>query len=183
MSPGRSVLRVVSSPTDGAETDAPLDPDYVYRRYAPYVAAVAFRLLGRQEEVDDSVQEVFLQTLRGLKTIRDPNAIKGWLAKVTVRVVRRRLRLRRLRTFLGLDHPGVGELASDLATPEQRTLLQQVYEQLDRMAPDLRIAWVLRHVEGDRLDDVALACGCSLATAKRRISGAERHLEEALDVS
>ncbi len=184
MNPGRSVLRVVSTPPPEEVLDTTsLDPERVYRRYAPYVAAVAFRLLGRHEGVDDSVQEVFLHALKGLKTVRDPNAIKGWLAKITVRVVRRRLRLRRLRTFLGLEHPVVRDLASELATPEQRTLLAQVYEQLDEMAPDLRIAWVLRHVEGARLDDVALACGCSLATAKRRIASAARQLEEALDVS
>lgn len=180
---GRSALRIVSTSDEESSNDMTLDPDVVYRRYAPYVAAVAFRLLGRHEGVDDSVQEVFLQALRGIRNVRDPNAVKGWLAKITVRVVRRRLRLRRFRTFLGLDHPGVGELASEFATPEQRTLLGQVYEHLDEMPADLRIAWVLRHVEGERLDEVAHVCGCSLATAKRRISTAARQLEEAFDVS
>jgi RNA polymerase sigma-70 factor (ECF subfamily) len=45
-----------------------------------------------------------------------------------------------------------------------------------------RIAWMLRHVEGLALEEVAEACSCSLATVKRRISAAEavvhRHLAD-----
>jgi DNA-directed RNA polymerase specialized sigma24 family protein len=35
---------------------------------------------------------------------------------------------------------------------------------------------MLRHVEGLRLDEVAEAMECSLATAKRRIQRADRHV-------
>ena len=56
-----------------------------FRRYSRYVAAVALRLLGRDDEVDDVVQEVFLAALRGLERLREPEAVKGWLATVTVR--------------------------------------------------------------------------------------------------
>ena len=37
-----------------------------------------------------------------------------------------------------------------------------------------RAAWLLRHVEGYELAEVARLCECSLATAKRRIAAAER---------
>jgi RNA polymerase sigma-70 factor (ECF subfamily) len=43
------------------------------------------------------------------------------------------------------------------------------------------VAWLLRHVEGERLQDVALACGCSLATAKRRIASAQAALAGVID--
>src|SRR5207253_3230020 len=77
-------------------TTEPLDLDSAYRRYARYVAAVALRLIGRDDEVDDVVQEVFLTALRKLGGLRDPEAIRGWLATVTVRVAGRRLRRRRM---------------------------------------------------------------------------------------
>jgi RNA polymerase sigma-70 factor (ECF subfamily) len=41
------------------------------------------------------------------------------------------------------------------------------------MNTSVRIAWTLRMVEGLELAEVASACGCSLATAKRRIAAAE----------
>jgi len=42
-----------------------------------------------------------------------------------------------------------------------------------------RIAWTLRNLDGMPLADVADACGCSLATAKRRIAAAHELIEEA----
>jgi RNA polymerase sigma-70 factor (ECF subfamily) len=160
--------------------DDPLDFDSVFRRYSPYVAAVAHRLLGRDADVDDTVQEVFMVAVRGLSSVRDPLAVKSWLARIAVRTARRRLQMRRFRTFLGIDDPTTYEaLADEQASPEQRVLLQRVYRVLDSLPADQRIAWTLRHIEGEQLDAVAALSGCSLATAKRRIAAAARSLEEA----
>jgi RNA polymerase sigma-70 factor (ECF subfamily) len=156
-----------------------LDLDTLFRRYSSYVAAVAYRLLGRDEEVDDTVQEVFLAAVRGLGSLRDPDAVKGWLARVAVRSARRRLRKRRLRSFLGLDDASVsGSVVDPGASPEQRALLARVYRALDGIPVNERLAWALRHIEGEPLESVAVLSGCSLATAKRRIAAAARSLEE-----
>jgi RNA polymerase sigma-70 factor (ECF subfamily) len=45
--------------------------------------------------------------------------------------------------------------------------------------PRDRIAWTLRYIEGQQLEEVAGICGCSLATAKRRISAAQERIERA----
>jgi RNA polymerase sigma-70 factor (ECF subfamily) len=155
--------------------------DAAFRSYARYVAAVALRLLGRDDELDDVVQEVFLIAVRGLGRLREPEAVKGWLATVTVRVAGRRLRRRRLRALVGLDRgAGYEEIAASGASQEERALLGRVYRVLDGMPVKERLAWLLRHVEGERLEAVAELCGCSLATAKRRIAAAQKILDEAL---
>src|SRR5207245_4945312 len=81
----------------------PMQLDALYRRYAGYVAAVAVRLLGRDGEIDDLVQDVFVEAVRGVAKVRDPNAIKGWLAKVAVRMCVRRLQKRSLFRALHLQ--------------------------------------------------------------------------------
>jgi DNA-directed RNA polymerase specialized sigma24 family protein len=48
------------------EAPDPRDFDALYRRYAPYVAAIAARILGRDHELDDLVQDAFVNALRGL---------------------------------------------------------------------------------------------------------------------
>jgi RNA polymerase sigma-70 factor (ECF subfamily) len=152
----------------------------VYARYAPYVAAVAFRLLGRDDEIDDVVQEVFVVATRGLRKLREAGAIKGWLATVAVRHATRRLRRRRLRGFLGLDSATENDIAASSSDPADRVLLARVYAVLDEMAANERVAWVLHHVEGESLPEVARLCGCSLATVKRRIAAAKRRVDEEL---
>jgi len=178
----RPALELVGALPSSSEAAAEtLDADRVFRQYASYVAAVAQRLLGRDSEVDDTVQEVFLIAVRGLSTVRDPGAVKGWLARVTVRVARRRLRGRRWRSFLGLESTLAQDLPIDaFASPEQRALLTSLYRALDELPANQRIAWTLRYVEQERLEDVAALCGCSLATAKRRIAAAAHWLEEVL---
>ena len=164
-----------------AETCKPLDLDTLFRTYAPYVAAVAHKLLGRDDEVDDVIQEVFIAALRGLHRVRDPGAIKGWLACVTVRTARRKLRMRRVRQFISTDPaPNYTAVADASASPEQRALMSRVYQLLDTLPVDQRVPWVLRHIEGEGLERVAVLCGCSLATAKRRISRASGALQDAL---
>jgi RNA polymerase sigma-70 factor (ECF subfamily) len=51
---------------------------------------------------------------------------------------------------------------------------------LDRLPVNERLAWSLRHIEGEQLESVAVLCGCSLATAKRRIAAAQQAVERSL---
>lgn len=147
----------------------------VYRRYCRYVAAVVLRLDGRHGEVDDLVQEVFVESARGIHALRAPEAIRGWLATIAVRVVRRRLRLRRMQRFLGLDpEADYANLVDPAASPFDRLLVRAVYRALDELPVAERLAFSLHHIEGEKLEEVARLCGCSCATAKRRIARALR---------
>lgn len=151
-----------------------------FRTYAGYVNSIALRLLGRREEVDDVVQEVFLAAIDGISQLRDPAAVKTWLATVTTRIACRRLRARRVRSFLGLDKTAHYAELAVRATQEQTTLVHRVYRILDDLPVNHRVAWTLRNVEGERLEAVATICRCSLATAKRRIAAAQEAIEQAV---
>src|SRR5205085_3470293 len=112
-------LRLVQPPAGGDA--APADFEAIFRQHARYVAAIALRVLGRDDEVDDVVQDVFLAAMKELRHLRQPGALKGWLATVTVRHASRRLRRRRLRHMLRLDHDrGYEDVAAPGASPEQR---------------------------------------------------------------
>ncbi len=153
--------------------------DDVYRRYCRYVAAVVLRLAGRQAEVDDLVQEVFVEAARGIRHLREPDAVKGWLATITVRVVRQRLKLRRLRRFLGVDAQiDYAALVDPAASAVDKLLVRAVYRVLDGLPVADRLAFTLHHIEGEKLEVVAQLCDCSPATAKRRIARAHRAIEE-----
>jgi RNA polymerase sigma-70 factor, ECF subfamily len=161
------------------ERHSPLEE--VYRRYGRYVAAVIFRLEGRQAEVEDLVQDVFVEATRGIARLQEPEAIKGWLATIAVRVVRRHLRRRRLRAFLGRDAGAdYSNLVDPSASPVDLMMLNAVYRVLDDIPTDERIAFSMHVIEGETVEGVARLCGCSYATAKRRIARAQRVIEERL---
>lgn len=155
----------------------------LYADYAQLVAWFASRLLTRQDEVEDIVQEVFLIAAAKLDSLKDPPQIRGWLKTVTLRRVGRRLRWARVRARLGMasTDEGLEELVvSPEASPEDRAALRELLRALGRMPVDLRIAWTLRHMHQESLEDVATLAGCSLATAKRRIAAAQERIEQEL---
>ncbi|MBL8954150.1 MAG: hypothetical protein JNK82_25460, partial [Myxococcaceae bacterium] len=91
----------------GPEVD-PADFTAVVRVFRPYVAAVVMRMVGRDDDVDDIVQDTFMLALDGLKSLKDPTRIKPYLAQTAVRLTLRRLRRRRLLGVFGLSerwHP------------------------------------------------------------------------------
>ncbi len=186
-SPAPRFLRVIDggasrSAAAAAAAAAPLTLDGAFRAHAAFVASVALRVLGRPGEVDDLVQDVFLRVLPRIGALRDPAALRGWLAVITARLARRRLRSRRWKVWIGMDRDyDYAQLADGAASPQDRALIGELYRALDGLPVQQRLAWTLRHVEGLELTAVATACECSLATAKRWISAAEAALRLEVD--
>jgi len=150
--------------------ESPLDLDRLFREHSAYVAGVVTRFLGRDSEVQDVVQDVFVEAMRDISQLRNPSAARAWLARIAVRTAGRRLRKRRLRRFLSIDEPETYErIAAPGIGPERAAQLAALYRALDELPVRLRVPWTLRHIEKHSLEEVAQLCGCSLATAKRRI--------------
>jgi RNA polymerase sigma-70 factor (ECF subfamily) len=157
------------------------DLDDAYRTYCRYVAAICLRISGRRSELEDLIQDVFAEAASTFDALREPAAIRGWLATIAVRVTRKRLYRRRFITLVGFAPPSEYEQIADLAaSPYDRALVAAVYRVLDRLHPDDRIAFVLHLVEGERLEAVAALTGCSVTTAKRRIARAKAAIERRL---
>jgi RNA polymerase sigma-70 factor, ECF subfamily len=156
----------------------------IFRRYASRVQALAERLLRRRDEADDVVQDTFADALVALDGLREPEALRSWLFGIAVRRVRRRQRKLGLLRVLGLDRSlddaTLSMVAAPGISPEQGSELARLDAILARLDADDRNAWMLRHVEGEKLEDVAAIVGCSLATAKRRIAAAQVHVDAAL---
>jgi RNA polymerase sigma-70 factor, ECF subfamily len=179
-----SARPVPSAPQSTAEV-APTehdDLDALYRRYSRYVAVVATRLLGRSDEVDDLVQDVFIAALRGISRMRDPQAVKGWLAKVTVRLALKRLRRRRLLQALHLERElaDYQQLAAAGTSAAQRDLLAKVYHTLDKLPAQTRVIWLLRHVLEEPLQAIVELSACSQSTVQRKLRDAESLLAKEL---
>lgn len=143
----------------------------LWNRYSRLVRGLLRRSLGPQHDVEDHVQDVFLRFFAQLQRLRDPAAVRSYLVGITVRVARSELRRRRIRRWLFLTEDG--ELPDAPAMPSDeaaREALARLYRILDGMDDEGRLAFVLRHIEGLELTEVAAALGISLATTKRRLA-------------
>lgn len=157
--------------------------ELIYRHHVQVVARTARRLLRERADAEDVVQETFVIAFEQLDRLDQPGALRGWLVRIAISRVHRRFRWHRwtrLWTDRELD-ASLYDQASPDASPAQRAELALIDRVLGEMALKLRIPWVLRHVLGESLDDVAAGCGCSLATVKRRLAAAEALVAKHVD--
>jgi RNA polymerase sigma-70 factor (ECF subfamily) len=148
----------------------------LYRRHVDRALTIGVRLLRNRAEAEDAVQDAFVHAFERLRDLRVPAAFRGWLARLVVTQAHRRMRRRFFRAVRPVD--GFESECAPGASPEVRAEMALLDRALDRLAARPRIAWTLRHVEGLTLPEVADACGCSLATAKRDLDSAERFLSD-----
>ncbi len=165
----------------------PLATDMLYRRHAHRLVMLATHLLANRADAEDAVQDAFIEAFRDLEKLREHAAFAPWITRITVHQVHRRYRRRRLRRIVGMLSPGSAEhglLASARPelSPELHAELALIDAALRVVPPKHKVPWILRYVEGYTLVEVADACACSLASAKRHVQRANAVVAIHVDV-
>lgn len=174
----QTTARLVQEARQGQETAR----QALFFRYAPMANGLALRLIGRDADVDDLVQEAFLHAFARLHTLKEPEVFGTWLASVLVRTANKLLRRRRLAEALGLRRRlpvDVDALLGNTAPADVAVQVRAVYAAIEDLPPSLRIPFLLRRVEGMELAEIASVTGKSLATIKRRIAEVDVRLANA----
>jgi RNA polymerase sigma-70 factor, ECF subfamily len=149
-----------------------------YDRYSELVERIMARVVGVDDDLPDLIHEAFMRALKGIARLRDAGAITTWVTQVATRTAMDALRRRQTRRkwFSSQISP-----ATQVVAPQEpegvldaQAALRSTYEILGCLPPEERVAFALRRLEGSELSDVASACGCSLATIKRRLGRAEK---------
>jgi RNA polymerase sigma-70 factor (ECF subfamily) len=158
---------LVRAATRGDERAA----EAIWDRFSPLVRSIVRRSIGPYGEVSDLVQESFLQLFRQLPELREPESLRSFLIGITIRVLGAELRRRRVRRWLRLTESGsVPDVAALEEDDDAREAVRRLYAALDRVGDADRLIFILRHIEGLELVEVAAALGTSLATTKRRLA-------------
>ncbi len=140
--------------------------------------ATLYRILGSNSEMDDLVQEAFLEIFRALPSFRGESSLGTWLDCIAARVAYRFLSKRRPDSArLEL----VPEIASGDPSAEERAMTREaarrLYAVLDRIEPRQRIAFTLHVVDGRSLREVAEVMEASLVATKTRVWRATREVQ------
>jgi RNA polymerase sigma-70 factor, ECF subfamily len=149
----------------------PWAAEEVWDRHAGSVRRLMARALGPGPEVDDLTQEVFMRIFSRIRILRAPGALRQFVIAVAVNVLRRDLRRRWIRRKVLLSDSGsLPDIEAPGADPEAREALARCYAILDKLGARERAAFVLRYMEERTLEEVAMALGVSLSTAKRLVN-------------
>src|SRR5579862_1579694 len=119
----------------------------LYNRHRADVARLVYRMLGGRGDLEDVIQEVFVQVHKSLKDFRGQSKFSTWLHRVTVNVVLMHRRAARSRPVFADEPPGEAVLHGEDVPPdedaERRERVRAFGRLLDRLADKKRIVFVL----------------------------------------
>jgi RNA polymerase sigma-70 factor (ECF subfamily) len=149
------------------------------------VARLVYRMLGAPADLEDVVQEVFVQVYRSLKDFRGQSKFSTWLHRVTVNVVLMHRRSARSRPVLTEEIPSDVVADERQARPdeevERRERMRAFERLLGRLADKKRIVFVLHELEGLPPSEIAEIVGAPVLTVRTRLFYARRELEQMLE--
>ncbi len=135
----------------------------LYRQYAPVLYRRARRLVGREAEAWDVVQQVFERLLQSSSEFRGEAQPMTWLWRITTNVALNAIRARSLREPEGKQAP---EQTADDAGIEARNLISVWLEKLTER--EATVATLL-YVDGLTQEEVADVLGLSRKTIGREV--------------
>lgn len=151
----------------------------LFRAHHKDVARLAQRMLGRATDLEDIVQEVFLQVHRSIRDFRHGARFSTWLYRVTVNVVLMHRRAAKSR-------PVFSELPEHVAAVEPRAgadeqlqrgrRVRAFHRLLDRLSEKKRVVFVLHELEGLAPGEIAKIVGAPVLTVRTRLFYARREL-------
>ena len=147
-------------------------------RWERPIYALAYRVIGREEDARDVCQETFLRAFRARRGFKGQAKFSSWLYRITLNLCRDWIRReRRAPTAQAPEGVDLVELASseqgDVETVEdlvsRRLLGRAVARAMAGLPEDQRTAIVLKEYHGLTFQEIADLLDCPLSTVKTRL--------------
>lgn len=160
----------------------------LYRACGPGLARFLGCVAGPLPDLDDLVQEVFVEVVASLDRFRGESRFTTWLYGIALHVardhLRKEFRRRRRHEAFGAWKAAQPDLRPD--TLDQAALaerLRRVWAALEGLGPKTRAAWTLCDVEGLSPAETARALAVPVVTVRVRLFRARRALLATLEAA
>ena len=151
--------------------------EVLVRRYGRLMRVYARRVLGSNSEVDDVVQEAFVQAWSKLPTLTDLASVKTWLMRIVAnRSIDRIRRRREIADIEELEQAPAPEERSPHAEAQASSLEQALSVALSGLPEEQRRCWVLREVSGYSYIEIGQELDLPASTVRGLIARARKNL-------
>lgn len=164
--------------------------DVLVLKYQHKIVKLISRYIRDTAECQDVAQEAFIKAYRALAGFRGDSAFYTWLYRIAINTAKNYLVAQGRRP--GDDNIDAqdaeqfeGESSlKEYATPERMALKDEIertiFQAIDDLPEDLRMAITLRELEGLSYEEIAQAMGCPIGTVRSRIFRAREAIDEKL---
>jgi RNA polymerase sigma-70 factor, ECF subfamily len=136
-----------------------------------------FRILGSNRELEDLLQDAFIEILRALPSFRGDSTLRRWCQTIAVRIAYLAISRRRPPAVdLALVEDSVAGGPDVVCQLRAREAGRRLYAALDRIDAKHRIAFALAVIDGNSLAEVAALTASSVVAVKMRVWRARREL-------
>lgn len=156
--------------------------------FAPVVYKFSYNICRNQDKAENTTQETFLSVLKNLKQFDNRSKFTTWLYTIVSNHCLMAARSRKSDRYVSLDDDE-GPLHDDVfvetdETPHERLeridMKAHLDEAIEQLAPDYRIVFMLRDVEGLSTEEVSGITNLSIAAVKSRLHRARKFLRNYL---
>ena len=160
-------------------------------RWERPIYALAYRVLGREEEARDVCQETFLRAFRSLGGFKGQAKFSSWLYRIALNLCRDWMRRARRRGEMqppdGVDILELADRGEQVESAEalfeKRDLSRVVGKAMAALSTEQRTAIVLKEYNGMTFQEIADLLGCPLSTVKTRLYQGLQVLRRELEAS
>ena len=154
------------------------DPDSFNQlviRWERPIFALAYRVIGREEDARDVCQETFLRAFRGIKSFKRQAKFSSWLYRIALNLCRDWIRRdRRGGVLTPLEaETQTSPRAHTIESAEDRSvrldLGRLMTQAMSSLSEDQRTTIVLKEYHGLTFQEIATLQGCPLSTVKTRL--------------
>jgi RNA polymerase sigma-70 factor (ECF subfamily) len=136
-----------------------------------------FRILGSNRELEDLLQDAFIEIFRALPSFRGDSTLGRWCQTIAIRIAYLTISRRRPPAVdLALVEESVASDVDVRRHAVAREATRRLYAALDRIEAKQRIAFALAVIDGNSLAEVADLTETSMFAVKTRVWRARREL-------
>jgi len=158
-------------------------------RHGESMFRVAFRITESEPDAEEVAQEAFLRGYRGLSDFDARADFRTWIYRIAVNCALQVLQKRKAQATVQIteefDEESHGIQLADSGAGPERLLLDREIEHrrhaaLEKMTADERLAFVLRHLEGRSIEEIAAALEVTPNNARQAVFRAVQKMRRSL---
>lgn len=146
--------------------------DQLVDRHAASCLRYASRMLGSDDDAQEVTQDAWVRAHRALPSFNPSSVFRTWLYAILINRCRTALAARTRRDRLVRPDSGAVDSATTSSVGDRVTLRIELSRALGKLSPDLREAFLLKHVEQLEYSDMAEMLGASISALKMRVQRA-----------
>ncbi len=159
----------------------PVAFENIVKIHMKWAYGFAYRLSGEHFLADEISQEAFVALYRSFGKFRGEARLKTYLTRIIINIWRQYLRgvyrQQNLNQKLARRQKDESSLPGELKRDETR---EKIEEAVAKLPPAQKKIFILKHLEGLKIREVALAVGCREGTVKAHLFKALRNLRKNL---